>query len=340
MNRRLLEECVEELSNGGFSLTCGGENAILGGMNTRRVIIEDALAELAKDDSPVPLTEGIDIDRDRLVVSYNPTHENNVDTSLDGNPTVDDNLIPGVPVWSIFKRKQHISGWRVDGNPLAYALKGELNWRFRSPNDQEAIMGQFNAIADKFLREHPSYGVTIIVPSSNPLNVLIANTILSKAPNIEVIEGLVCKLTTEEVYNFVMMPNSRFRAFYKNKFDLAIQELEGYLEEMDKTKGGVFVRHSVADQDMRNAIDRTIKFSPTSKAKFVDKINGSDLLIIDDVVSRGQTIQEMVNLIRESYAPKSITALTLFSQCYDVTGQKPVERRSSSKRRRRRKRRV
>ena len=301
--------------------------------NNRKTIAETTAEEMRREDGGMyeSLIEGIDIDRARLTVSYNPNHENNVDTSLDGNPTADNDLIPGVPVWSIFKRKQGLR--RLDGNPLAYALKNELGWKFRSRQDRDAIIGQFNAIADKFLQEHPSYGVTIIVPSSNPLNVFIANTIISKAPNIEVIEGLVCKLTTNEIYDFVMNPKSRFRKFYKKDFDFALQELEGYLDEMDRTKGGTFVRHMVADQNMRNVIDRTVKLSPSNKAQFVDKINGSDLLIIDDVISRGQTINELVNLIRTSYAPKSITALTLFSQCYDVNGQK-LEQRSKQRSRR------
>lgn len=34
MNERLLQDCLEELSNGGFPLTGGGENAILDGMKT------------------------------------------------------------------------------------------------------------------------------------------------------------------------------------------------------------------------------------------------------------------------------------------------------------------
>ena len=64
------------------------------------------------------LNEGIDFDPETKTVSYNPSHEDNVDTSVENNPTSDGEIVPSVQVWSIFKRKR---GLRGDGNPLVYA---------------------------------------------------------------------------------------------------------------------------------------------------------------------------------------------------------------------------
>ena len=67
---------------------------------------------------------------------------------------------------------------------------------------------------------------------------------------------------------------------------------------------------------MRNVLDFTFKLSDDYFAAYANKINDADVLIIDDVVSRGQTISEIVKIIKTSYAPKSITVLTLLSKLY------------------------
>lgn len=262
------------------------------------------------------LCEGIDIDREHHVVSYNQSHENYVNTSLDGNSTEDKTLIRGIPVWSIFKRQEDNSG--ADGNPLVYALKGENEWRFRSEEDKDAILAQFNSIAEKFLQSH-SYDVTLIVPSSNTLNDFIAGTVVGKAKdngnNIEIIKGPICKLSTDDVYEMANKLDSTFHKKYQgNRFEPALKQLEGYLRKMDDTRGGKFTRHLIVDKKMRNAIDRTLKLSDEYVAEFASKINESDVLIIDDVISKGQTLKEMVKLISDTYAPKTITVLTLLSR--------------------------
>lgn len=92
------------------------------------------------------INKGIDFDRQSQTVSFVPDKEDNVDTSIKTNPTMDDTIVPNVNVWSIFKRKQ---GNRGEGNPLIYALKGENNWRLKTPADRFSIEMQFNKIAKK-----------------------------------------------------------------------------------------------------------------------------------------------------------------------------------------------
>lgn len=255
------------------------------------------------------LNEGIDFDTTELTVSYNPSHENNVDTSIENNPTADDDIIPGVRVWSIFKRKRGVYG---DGNPLLYALKGE-GWTFRSEKDRIAIEQQFDEIATKFAEQYP-IGVTIVIPSGNALNRHIADVILSKSKGAEILEGAICKLTTEEVNDIVLRKDSLFRKVYGNDFESAYRTLCVYFEEMDEKRDGVFSRHLVKDGKMRDALINTLKVSPDRYAKDSKVINGQNILIIDDTISRGQTIKEACRIMMESYAPKSITVLTLLSR--------------------------
>ena len=256
------------------------------------------------------INEGIDFDPQAKTVSYNPSHEENVDTSIEHNPTMDVDIVPNVQVWSIFKRKK---GLRGDGNPLVYALKGEGGWTFRDESDRNAIEKQFDAIATKFATMYP-VGVTILMPSGSELNMHIADVVMSKSRNAELIKGVICKLTTEEVDDIVLDFNSKFREFYKDEFNSKYYELGRYLDLMDKERNGYFSRHLIKNNQMRDVLDSTLKLSDDRFAEFANKINGQDVLIIDDTISRGQSIKEACQIMLESYAPKSITVLTLLSK--------------------------
>lgn len=279
-------------------------------MNNSRMdkIVNEAVAQSI--DSVI--NEGIDFDPNTKTVSYNPSHEENVDTSIEHNPTMDGDIVPNIQVWSIFKRKR---GLRGDGNPLVYALKGEGGWTFRNESDRIAIERQFDAIATKFATMYP-VGVTILMPSGSELNMHIADVVMSKSRNTELIEGVICKLTTEEVDDIVLDFNSKFREVYKDEFNSKYYELGRYLDLMDKERNGYFSRHLIKNDQMRDVLDSTLKLSNDRFAEFANKINGQDVLIIDDTISRGQTIKEACQIMLESYAPKSITVLTLLSKLY------------------------
>ena len=261
------------------------------------------------------LNEGIDFNKKTLEVSYNPSHEDNVDTSIENNPTYDINIIPNMVVWSIFKRK---AGLRGDGNPLIYALKNENGWHFKTPMDKLKIEYQIDQIAIKFSKMFPN-GVTIIVPSSNPLNDWIAKIITSKSKNAEIITGGICKITTEEAYDMAINEiDSKFRQLYNTpeRFNNAYIQFCKYLDIMDKNYDYTFTRHVIKDNNMRNVLDKTFKLSKSYYAAEANKINGKNLLIIDDTISRGQSLNEIYNILKKSYSPKTITAITLLSKLY------------------------
>ena len=263
--------------------------------------------ENVEKEMDIPFNEGIiDFAPDTKTVAYNSSHENYIDISIDNNPTIDGEIVPGVQVWSIFKRKKD------DGNPLAYALNGE-GWTFRNEEDRLAIEKQINDIATKFAQIYP-IGVTIIIPSGNELNYHIAEVVMSKSKNGELIEGAICKLTTEEVNDIVLAKKSFFRQIYKDNFNAAYKQLCVYFEEMDEKRDGTFSRHFIQDSKMRNVLLNTLKVSPDRYAKDSKIINGQDILIIDDTISRGQSIKEACQIMLESYAPKSITVLTFSSK--------------------------
>ena len=127
----------------------------------------------------------------------------------------------------------------------------------------------------------------------------------------------MCKLTVEEVDEIVMRKDSYFRKVYKNNFNDAYKKLCIFFEEMDEQRDGMFSRHLIKDNKMRDAILDTLKITPDRYAMDSKVINGQNILLIDDTISRGQTIKHACEILNESYGPKSITVLTLLSKLYD-----------------------
>lgn len=258
------------------------------------------------------ITEGIDIDYNTFTISYNPSHQNNVDTSLENNPTVTTEYGDGVRVFSLLRRKRDSE---LDGNPLLYAFKGEKGWKFKSETDRENILHQVELIADKFTTLY-SAGFTVLIPSGNALNRMIGEILKNKTSNIVIVDDVLTKITTEEVMDIVLTQNSPFLKYYANSVEQALRQLRTYLEKMDNERGGYFTRHFVRDSKMRDILTQTLKLSDDAAARYAKDIDGKDILLIDDSISRGQTIKEACQIIRDNYEPNSITVLTLFSKSY------------------------
>lgn len=255
------------------------------------------------------LNEGIDIDYRNNTVSFNDFHERDVDTSLKNNPVKSKIGLKNINVWSIFTRKDDTTN---DGNPLIYALKGERGWKFKDKNDKEKLYERFAEITKKFAQSH-NFNVSVLIPSSNKLNSEISK-VISEVTGLRVIEDLFLKLTTLEVLETIDQKDSKFKLHYKDKTEEALNSLMIYIKRMDKEKGGKFARHFIKDNEMRNVIDNTLTCYGEYWAEYAKDINDKDILLIDDTISRGQTIKEACNAILDTYNPKSITVLTLFSK--------------------------
>lgn len=110
--------------------------------------------------------EGIELDDVNHIVSFNPNHQEYVNTNDPWNPKPIYNEINGYKVISIFKCKDTENN--LDGNSLIYALKGIRGWKFKNPSyDIFELLRRFVAVT-KELKEN--FDVIITTPSSNKLN--------------------------------------------------------------------------------------------------------------------------------------------------------------------------
>lgn len=263
------------------------------------------------------INEGIDVDMEQLAVSYNPSHEENVETSEATNPTIlNGKYYPNVNVWSIFKRK---FGCRNDGNPLVYALKGENGWHFATEQDKTAIYRQIELIAKKFFSMY-QYPVTIMLPTQGPLNTYMVELAKKYCKGIVVIDNLMVKLEVSEVREMILLPNSLFRKKFSTR-DSFLKALDIFDENTDKMADGIYRSHLMKNQAIRSVIDQTFKIEERHAAKYIEAINGKDVLLLDDNVGHGSTIKTACKEMLSYYKPKSITVLTLFSEKYDAKGK-------------------
>ena len=289
--------------------------------------MDNRIERIIREEINKVVNEGIDIDKYNLSVSYNPSHEDNVETSEVTNPTMVTKYAPNVEVWSIFKRKV---GSTNDGNPLVYAMKGERGWKFKTTRDMNAIYGQIEKIANKFFQNYQS-DVTVVVPSQGVLNEVIGN--LAKKHNSAAlfIDNLFLKLTCEEVLEIILLPNSMFRRVFRNAEDF--ENAYNTLEKLYMPKMGKYYRsHFVKDESIRTAVDQTIRIAEERVGNYMDAINNKNILVLDDNVGYGSTIGQICKLLRQYYSPATITALTLFSEKYDKNGRQIQRKRGILKR--------
>lgn len=226
--------------------------------------------------------EGIDIDFRNRMVKINLNHENGIDTSITNNPNII--TLNGIKVISFFKRKK-LKDNSGDGNPLIYALKGINGWKI-SKFDIDLLYKQFLSIVTKI---NNKYDTIIKTPSNNELN----NIFLDKLQ-----KSIKCENTIESPFGKL------------EKDDVDTVRLNNGFSRMDK-----YFTFKHIPVDLRKHIKKIYNDNYIQdEIEDAIKINGKDILILDDTISSGSTISNMVETIEKLYDPKSITVITLFSK--------------------------
>jgi hypothetical protein len=268
----------------------------------RRLIRESLMQE------HLNLIEGIDIDEKTKIVSFNNSHENNVDTSTLINPTY--NSINDIDVISIFKRKK-TNDFSFDGNPLIYALKGINGWKFKnSQSDITNLLKQFIRISEKI---QSNYNTIITIPSQNQLNTQFLYRLNKIIKSDFQIDDYLHKLTAEEVYEDFVNWN-QLGIDFGNKYDKIKNILNSYFKDMTDNSKGYFSYKFIKNVNLRKYITKTMYSDVEKTIEYAHYINEKNILILDDTIGSGQTISEGCKEILDMFTPKSITVITLFSK--------------------------
>lgn len=252
--------------------------------------IENSLA----NDILEELKEGIDIDQKNKVVTFNPNHEDNADTSVEYNPNWQS--VMGLDVVSIFTRKKSDLG---DANPLIHALKGNNGWKI----DNESVLSLFKNFIKISKKIKPQYDTIISIKSSSSLNndFLYRLNKIIKAPNQ--IRDVFNKLPASEI-----LVQGGVHSSISDKDFKTIQDR---ISKMIK-KDDYFTYKEIPPR-LRKYIDSSSVIFGDDVLKYSDMINGKDILILDDTIASGKTISDNVQAIQDTFSPKSIQVITLFS---------------------------
>lgn len=259
------------------------------------------------------LNEGVDIDVENHIVSFNSSHQNNVDTNDLIHPFIIKNNIRGETVLSIFERKDNEEG--NDGNPLVYALKGINRWRFAYPKyDILALLKRFVSVTTHLQNQ---FDTLVVTPSNNPLNNRVFDY-LQRIVHFEYkISNLFSKLSASEVREFYFDEEYYYSLANgdENKISFMMRAMERAFQKMIKDNNNVFSYKYISPLAYRDGIIQSlsVSLSDTSIVKYRDYLNEKNVLVFDDTVASGKTLSDSAMALKEMFDPNSITFLTLFS---------------------------
>lgn len=261
------------------------------------------------------INEGLVIDKIKHLIYLDDSNDNEVITDVSKLPVCDKTSIDGVDIYSIFKRGRDKNGNKsfTDGNAFNKAFKEEV-WRF-ADGEKEKIITRIIQVLKKYLLSH-RHDICVVVPSTSGFNDTFAQ-LIHDACGAEIVDKMLVKLTTQEAYELYDEKLDFFHRYYPKIKDRenAIKNFEIYLNRMDEEKNGMFCIHYIDDIEMRNNMEYVLKMDNTYKTILANenKLYEKDVLIIDDLMSRGTSIKNAIKYVKE-YSPKSITVLTLMSK--------------------------
>lgn len=188
--------------------------------------------------------------------------------------------------------------------------------------EKMSIYKQIYKAAKKFFSESES-DVTIVLHSNAILNTDIAHLADKMKPGALVIDSRFIKLTTGEVRDMILLPDSLFRKAYNTRraFEIALSKFDNYVDHMGND---IFRVHYIKDPQLRTTIKQTIRIEWNTAAKYFDAINDRDILIVDDGTEDKESVIDVREEILAYYSPKSITVLTLFADKFDNKTKKNI----------------
>lgn len=278
------------------------------------------------------LSEGIDLKPQRdggFKVSWNPKHDRGVRATPTSKPVKLDLSVPGlkiqegkIQVFSILQRTELGKEKKGDGNPLVYLLKGHPEYQFSTGKDKQAVYDCITRILKSFVSEFfeciSSKVAVVLCPSGNALNMSFAkklNSIAKKSGHdLQIFDHVLAKMSVDSVRELLFDGyeptfSHWLATLSRSEASKKIAALERDLERMKRSHGETFAFHFVKDLETR----RHIVKSMVADKSGVDQISGLDVLLIDDTMTTFQTVREACETLCESYNPKSVTVLTLFS---------------------------
>lgn len=225
----------------------------------------------------IELTEGAGVDEALIFdVTINLEHNDGLDMSLDGNPTI--TQLDDFQVFSLFRRRR-LSTSEADGNPLIYALKSLKN--FRIDDASSSIM--WNTAEQIFESWACPWNPTCVV--SVPSRHSVSNDLAQQISGWLGIEHLpssaICKKTVAEV----IADAERL----KEEGGVAEPDLRAFKKQLGRlssaTLGKSFQMKEIKDVQVRHY------FHPWKSSDETEMPTKYDILLVDDLIGSGASLK-------------------------------------------------
>ena len=261
------------------------------------------------------LKEGIDIiNFHKKRISLTDKHEEVVNTSLILNPTYW--KLGKYDVVSIFKRENFktITGRNIDGNPVIYALKGNYGWSWANEDDIKLLMQKFATICKKI---NQTFDVLIKAPSDSMLlNKTMLDAVIPIIRHSVLIKDYFYKIHIEDAYDCI--DSKRILSDCngnENEAEIIFKRISRGIKRLDQNgeKPRYISSKNISKEYVKYVRLVTTEYNKYSFEQIVNMIDGKNILIIDDSISTGVTVSQCVQNIVETYNPKSVVILTMFS---------------------------
>ena len=211
-------------------------------------------------------------------------------------------------VISIFKRTKfnsELNNRNPDGNPFIYALKGKFGWKLdMTISDVKKYMKIFIENCKSIKKK---YDTCIMIPSKSSVNELFMKELKKNIDCKDYINKFFEKMPTDEVlmngidYHKIDKENDEVNAkSIVKRIKKAIDDMGDYFEAKKIHKELLqYIKYITYDEE---------------NSEIREKIDGKDVLILDDIISSGESVSQAVEALKSGFEPKSITVITLLSK--------------------------
>lgn len=265
--------------------------------------IKECIGEeyIGSDDSYI--IEGINIDAAHKRVSLTDDHNHGVDFTLVNNPVYD--KVDGYDVISIFKRTKIGEKPELDGNPFIYALKGIKGWTMDITRSE--VRKYVKRFCDVCSKIGGSYDTIIMVPSRSQMNRIFMKEIARNLKCENTITDYFTKIDLEDLVTGDYIDRAQLQVDYGADWEDKFNTIYRCLGHMGD--------HFEAKEIRPKELLKYVKYiSQKDGADIRSLVDGKNVLILDDIVSSGQTISQCAKNVLSNFVPKSLTVITLLSR--------------------------
>jgi len=243
---------------------------------------------------------GFNVNNDTKVVTVDHSHNNYAITSTNGNPTT--TIINGLTITSILRRtkgKREKSSLG-DNSPMLYAFKN-IEGLSTTYSSVTSLVKNCHTILEQFIQNtEVEWDCIIPMPSSHEIANIVSKRVIRKSMTNRLEYSALKKISASDARN--QLQNLNISSKEKTQLNNFIKKFAKDFSWSDD-----FQMKSIKAPKLRKHIN------PLTIGRFLISTPPRNILLIDDMITSGQTLYCAEQAIKQRYPMANISALTLLS---------------------------